>query len=65
MTVKELKRRLNRMPDDALVVFHNTYVYIEGFYEADHIHKMSDHVVEISSEYNVKLRIGDKYNDKG
>ncbi len=55
MTVKELKRRLNRVPDDAIVIFHNTHLYIEGFYEAEHVHNLNDHVVEISSEYNIKL----------
>lgn len=59
MTVKELKRRLNRVPDDALVVFHNTYMYIEGFYEAKHVRKLNDRVVEISSDYNVKFGIPD------
>jgi len=55
MTVKELKRRLNRVPDDAIVVFHNSRLYIEGLYEAEHVRKLNDHVVEISSEYNIKL----------
>ena len=52
MTVEQLKKKLNRMPDDAKIVFTNTDDVVNAIYVADNaIYNDSDHVVEIISNY--------------
>lgn len=34
MTVAQLKRKLNKMPDDAVVIVENNHMYLHGLYRA-------------------------------
>ena len=58
MTVLQLKRKLNKLPDDAKVVIMNDSRYIDGMYlVTDVITWERETLVEIETDY--KKRLGD------
>lgn len=58
MTVLQLKRKLNKLPDDAVVIINNDRMRIEGDYIATGIELWEkENLLEITTDY--KKRIGE------
>ena len=51
MTVKQLIRKLSKMPEDAKVIFCNTDVIVNGAYEVDTVEDWEDGTVYLDSEH--------------
>ena len=51
MTVAQLKRKLNKMPDDAVVIVANDNVYINGLYKATNVSLFDNDYVYIEADY--------------
>ena len=50
MTVKQLKTKLNKFPDDAEIAFSNKDLFIPGLYKATDV-EYDDGIVEIVTDY--------------
>ena len=55
MTVAQLIKKLQKMPQDAVVTISNTDVYINGEYKATTIETYSDGFVEICTDYKKRI----------
>lgn len=58
MTVKQLMRKLAKLPPDAVVTITNTYTYLEGTYEVTEVEvfEIGDgSEVEISTNYKKRM----------
>ena len=51
MTVKQMMRKLSKMPEDAKVIFSITYAIIEGAYEVDSVEDWQDGTVFLDSKH--------------
>ena len=58
MTVKQLMKKLAKLPPDAVVTITNTYAYLEGTYEVTEVEVFDfgdNSEVEISTNYKKRL----------
>lgn len=58
MTVKELIKKLKKMPQDAIVTVENNYTYVNGEYEVDYIENYEfaePQTVEICTNYKHRI----------
>ena len=58
MTVEQLIKKLQRMPNDAIVMMDNNNMYVNGEYEVKSVKRWDDNTVEIRTDYKHKM-----YND--
>lgn len=55
MTVAQLIKKLQKMPQDAVVTISNTDMYVNGEYTVTSIETYDDTTVEISTDYKKRL----------
>jgi hypothetical protein len=56
MTVKQLRRKLNKLPDDVEVIVFNSEMYVQGLYAtSDIIYYEKDNAVEIETNFDKKV----------
>lgn len=55
MTVKQLIKKLNKMPQDAMVTISNNDVYLSGEYKVTSVETYVPNIVEICTNYKYKL----------
>lgn len=59
MTVKQLMKKLAKLPQDAVVTIPNRYLYLEGCYEATKVEACGDDEVYISTDYKKRMEVDD------
>ena len=59
MTVAQLIRKLQKMPQDAIVTMSNNDCYINGEYTVDFVEPYGDGTVEICTDYEKNLTYED------
>lgn len=57
MTVKQLMKKLARLPQDAVVTIPNNYCYFEGCYEVTKVEAWGDDEVCIATDYKKKMEV--------
>lgn len=55
MTVKQLIKKLAKLPQDAVVIIPNRYLYLEGCYEVTKVEACGDDEVYISTDYKNRM----------
>jgi hypothetical protein len=68
LRVKDLKKKLEKLPDDAKIIFCNDRIFLPGMYYATSIHVWKDHIngdVEPNSEVQVEIESNHKSIAKG
>ena len=59
MTVKQLMKKLARLPQDAVVTIPNNYLFIEGCYEVTKVELWGDDEVCIATDYKKRMEAED------
>ena len=57
MTVKQLMKRLARLPQDAVVTIPNNYFFLEGCYEVTKVEVYGDDEVCIATDYKRRVEV--------
>ena len=57
MTVKQLMKKLAKLPQDAVVTIPNNYYYREGCYEATKVEAYGDDEVCIATDYKKRVEV--------
>ena len=55
MTVAQLIKKLQKMPQDAIVTVYNDNAYFDGEYKATDVETYDDTTVEISTDYKKRI----------
>ena len=55
MTVKQLIKKLNKMPQEAIVTMSNNSLFIDGEYEVDSVETYDCSTVEICTDYKKRV----------
>lgn len=55
MTVKQLIKKLNKMPQEAIVTMSNDSLYIDGEYEVNSVETYDCSTVEICTNYEKRV----------
>ena len=56
MTVKQLMKKLAKLPQDAVVTIPNRYLYLEGTYEATKVEAWENEV-HITTDYKKRMEV--------
>ena len=56
MTVKQLARKLSKLPQDATVTMQNNDLYLNGDYIATNVELWEENEVRIISDYKKRIR---------
>lgn len=56
MTVKQLARKLSKLPQDATVTLQNNDLYLNGDYIATNVELWEENEVRIISDYKKRIR---------
>lgn len=51
MTVQQLIKKLNKLPQDSVVTFENTDIFNDGIYEVTEVEDMKDGTILLESDY--------------
>lgn len=51
MTVKQLIKKLKKMPQDSKVIYVSTHLFVSGTYEVDKVDDYQDGTVVLDSKY--------------
>lgn len=57
MTVKQLMKKLAKLPQDAVVTIPNDSFFLDGCYEATNVDACGDDEVYISTDYQKKMEV--------
>lgn len=57
MTVKQLMKKLAKMPQDAVVTIPNRCLYVDGYYKVTKVELWDNDEVSIDTDYNKRMEV--------
>ena len=59
MTVKQLMKKLAKLPQDAVVTIPNLYLYLQGFYEATQVEAYGNEELCITTDGRKRMEVNE------